>query len=275
MAKDTLYFRHDFNALSDPKIVKIRMNFGMEGYGVYFATLEILRAQDSCMQSLSELNANAFQMNFDSSKYAAIIKFCIDEKLFESDGSSYWSIRLCEDFFEMKEKSKQASNSARSRWEKKRNANALNPQSKGNAKENSIGEESIGEKSNSKPELGNPTPESVTSSFKKRCNLFIKVFNETRVIGGKPSKFKLNDKIEKSLKARLESYSPEEIIKALKIALSDPYHTENNWKHITPEFILRVDKLDKFLNQVNGTPVAAQQKAVYTGPVRNTINHAK
>ena len=43
MSKDAYYFSHDANARNDPKVVTLRLNMGWEGYGLYWALLEICR----------------------------------------------------------------------------------------------------------------------------------------------------------------------------------------------------------------------------------------
>jgi len=60
--------------------------------------------------------------------------------------------------------------------------------------------------------------------------------------------FRVTEKVKSSLKARLKDYSKEEILKAIELAHKDQYHLETNFKYLTPEFILRPDKLEKFLN---------------------------
>lgn len=72
---------------------------------------------------------------------------------------------------------------------------------------------------------------------------FINFFNS---VSGR--NFKSNEKIKSSLKARLKDYSKDEIKKAIVNAHNDTYHKETNYKYLTPEFILRPDKLDRFLN---------------------------
>ncbi len=41
--KDAFYFKHDSNARNDEKLLSVRMKYGMEGYGIYWALLEKLR----------------------------------------------------------------------------------------------------------------------------------------------------------------------------------------------------------------------------------------
>lgn len=42
-SKDKYYFSHDSNALSDPKILIMRADYGLEGYGLFWALLEMMR----------------------------------------------------------------------------------------------------------------------------------------------------------------------------------------------------------------------------------------
>jgi len=73
---------------------------------------------------------------------------------------------------------------------------------------------------------------------------FIKYFNSKA-----NRKFKATNNVKTKLKARLKDYSKEDIIQAIDNAHLDNYHKENNFKYLTPEFILRPDKLEKFINQ--------------------------
>ena len=42
MKKDTFYFSHDYNAHNDVKILYMRHQLGMEGYGIYWFLIESL-----------------------------------------------------------------------------------------------------------------------------------------------------------------------------------------------------------------------------------------
>lgn len=75
---------------------------------------------------------------------------------------------------------------------------------------------------------------------------FIKFFNSKA-----DRNFRVTEKIKTALKARLKEYSKTEILQAITNAHLDSYHIETDFKYLTPEFILRPDKLEKFLNQPN------------------------
>jgi uncharacterized phage protein (TIGR02220 family) len=72
---------------------------------------------------------------------------------------------------------------------------------------------------------------------------FITFFNSIR-----NTKYQATAKVKQCLKARCKEYSKEDIIVAIKNAHLDDYHKSTNFKYLTPEFILRTDKIEKFLN---------------------------
>ena len=76
---------------------------------------------------------------------------------------------------------------------------------------------------------------------------FIKNFNE---ITGKRIRIP-DDKFKRQFKARLkEGFTMKEILQAVENCSKDDYHKEHT-KYLTPEFITRADKLQKFLNNGN------------------------
>ena len=84
------------------------------------------------------------------------------------------------------------------------------------------------------------------------ANKFISYFNSKA-----NRNFKLTNKVKIALKARTKNYSNFDIKKAIDNAHLDKYHLETNFKYLTPEFILREEKLEKFINQ-NSTQNSSQ-----------------
>lgn len=107
-------------------------------------------------------------------------------------------------------------------------------------------------------------PESSTSSSPSIYNTFITRFNEVR-----KSNFRGNKKIQSSFEARLkEGFTVDDIILATKEAMGEQNHIEVNFKYITPEFMVRIDKLERFLNQAKskGTKIlTSKEKPDMTG----------
>jgi hypothetical protein len=85
--------------------------------------------------------------------------------------------------------------------------------------------------------------------FPVRENLFsdfILKFNKI-----KKSRFTAKDKkAERQYFARRkEGYTDENMLDALKTAMKDKFHIDNAFKYLTPEFITRSDKIERYLNQ--------------------------
>lgn len=131
--KDTIYFQHDFNARTDPKIIRLRKQHGWLGYGIYWAVLEILRENDGLLK-YNELIDMSFSLQINDELYESIINACINEySLFEKDSDgNVFSRRLCADIDHMKEKSANASASARKRWDDYKEKKAKREKSKSN-----------------------------------------------------------------------------------------------------------------------------------------------
>lgn len=73
---------------------------------------------------------------------------------------------------------------------------------------------------------------------------FIKEISSIRKID-----FKETNKTLISFTSRIkDGYSMKDMIKAFKNAMTDQYHIDSNFNHLTPEFITRADKLEKFAN---------------------------
>ena len=90
MPKDIFYFSHDSNARNDEKIVEIRMNFGWEGYGLYFAIIETLREQENYTYPSNAIAKLAFSFNIGVEKLKPIYEsFFSTGLLIEKDGVFY------------------------------------------------------------------------------------------------------------------------------------------------------------------------------------------
>lgn len=118
-----LYFSHDQNAMSDPKIMDLRGDYGIEGYGVYWGVIEAMSREPDLTMPLTERKAKALQVNmspsFDMMKF---IKDCIDYGLFKTDGDRFWSDSLIRRFGSIANTSKRNSAAAKKRWNKSGNS---------------------------------------------------------------------------------------------------------------------------------------------------------
>ena len=90
MKKNTYYFSHDYSAHNDFKILFLRQQLGIEGYGIYWFLIETLANADGILP-LKVIPALSMQMHTTEAKVEAVIK---NFELFEISENDFFSIRL-------------------------------------------------------------------------------------------------------------------------------------------------------------------------------------
>jgi uncharacterized phage protein (TIGR02220 family) len=89
-------------------------------------------------------------------------------------------------------------------------------------------------------------PTSTKSAIDFDFEKFLIFFNKTL---GKNHK-KINDTVKAKIKARLkEGYTKHDFQKAVENIAKEKYHIETQFKHATPEFISRADKLEMYIGK--------------------------
>ncbi|HDY89482.1 MAG TPA: DUF4373 domain-containing protein [bacterium] len=91
--KDAYYFSHDANARNDFKMLKVRRNLGIEGYGIYFCLVEMLRDQKDFCLPLESLVDIAYSLDTTEEKIHAVVH---DFNLFKIGENYFYSARLTE-----------------------------------------------------------------------------------------------------------------------------------------------------------------------------------
>ena len=133
------YFSHDSNARNSDKLMKVRMDLGAEGYGIFFMLIERLREEEG-YKSTIDYDTLAFDLRVDAEKVKQVVenydlfKFTEDGKYFYSD--SFNERMEMMDIRAQQRKSK-AKKAAEARWNKQSedtsNAQALPKQCSSNA----------------------------------------------------------------------------------------------------------------------------------------------
>jgi hypothetical protein len=81
------WFKHDSYASNDPKLEKLRIRHGVEGYGLYFYCLELIAREISSKKYTFELEHDseliAFNLKMDSKKVEEILLYCVNQNLFQ------------------------------------------------------------------------------------------------------------------------------------------------------------------------------------------------
>ena len=87
--KESFYFSHDSNARNDVKIIKLRRQLGIEGYGIYWCLIEMLRDAPGNKLPIESIDDIAFSINCSKEKVEAVIRnydlFVIEDETFFSD----------------------------------------------------------------------------------------------------------------------------------------------------------------------------------------------
>ena len=89
--KDAYYFSHDSNARNDQRLMKLRMKYGPEGYGMYFMIIEILRDTENYTLHISDVESICFDIRSENDKVLDLLK---NYNLFEFEGDFFYSKSL-------------------------------------------------------------------------------------------------------------------------------------------------------------------------------------
>lgn len=89
--KDAFYFPHFCNARNDRKVKRVIKQHGIQGYGIYFMLLEVLREQTDYMYPFADVDLLADEFGVDEQTLLSVIN---DSELFQIDGDSFYSTNL-------------------------------------------------------------------------------------------------------------------------------------------------------------------------------------
>lgn len=92
------WFMHDSNANQDAKLKKLKMQYGLEGYGLYWYCLELICSDISAEKYTFELEHDAEIIAHDTGlsveKVSVIMQAMVELGLFESDGGYITCLKL-------------------------------------------------------------------------------------------------------------------------------------------------------------------------------------
>jgi hypothetical protein len=92
--KEAYYFSHDTNARNDEKILCLRADYGITGYGAFWILIEMMFENQDTQLSHKHVKGIAYSLNMEVELLTNIINSCIEYGLFVSDGDNFWSESL-------------------------------------------------------------------------------------------------------------------------------------------------------------------------------------
>jgi hypothetical protein len=116
MKRNTYYFPHDINAHRDPKCAALINDFGFEGYGLFWALIEILHEQDDGkLEKFPKIYEGlAFQLKIDKEKITKLIEAMLKSyNLLHEDEKYIWSNRVSKNLEERRKKYEKKSQAGR------------------------------------------------------------------------------------------------------------------------------------------------------------------
>lgn len=192
MAKETFYFSHDSNALTDTKILNMRADYGLEGYGLYWAIIEMMRNEEDYKLSLDKNTYRAIKTltntEIDIEKY---IRDCLDDyELFKEENGKFYSSSLLKRMQKKDEKSAIAREKAYKRW----NSNATAIQKQCNINANKV-KENKENKNKEKNTFAAPTLDEIKNYISEKglkvdAQKFYNYFSEGNWVDSKGNKVK-------------------------------------------------------------------------------------
>ena len=94
MAKDTFWFKHDYNARNDEKILELRSEHGVEAYGIYWMIVETMADNDNGGVKASLIGGLSHGYGVLKGRLTEIIECCLLVGLFHEKDGYYFSNRM-------------------------------------------------------------------------------------------------------------------------------------------------------------------------------------
>jgi hypothetical protein len=110
---NSFYFTHDYNAANDSKILFLRQQLGMEGYGIFWFIVEQL-AQSGGFLPIKITPVLSMQMQVTEAKVRSVIN---DYELFDIVDENFYSQRLNKHLQIRKQLSESGKKGAKNRWQ--------------------------------------------------------------------------------------------------------------------------------------------------------------
>lgn len=244
MAKETYYFSHDSNALTDTKILNMRADYGLEGYGLYWAIIEMMRNEEDYKL---EVNKNTYRAiktltntTIDVEKF---IKDCIEDyELFEQKEETFYSKSLLKRMEVKEKKSAVAREKAQKRWNS--NATVMQQQCSSNA---------------------NKVKKSKVNKNKEKENKIKEIYNTN--CPKLPQVQKITDKRRTAIDKFTEEFTEEQFEQICKIANSTDFligKNEKKWK-ADFDFLMRIDKATNVLEGKYGSGTLTAEEEFLNG----------
>ena len=94
MTRNTFWFRHDYSARNDEKILALRALHGNEAYGIFWMLVEYMAESSTGWISMTSMTGLAIGLGVEAEKLNAVVGECIKLELFVEKDGRFTSMRL-------------------------------------------------------------------------------------------------------------------------------------------------------------------------------------
>lgn len=122
MAKDSFWFKHDYNARNDEKILELLSEHGAEAYGIYWMIVETMAENDNGGVKASLMGGLSHGFRVAKIRLIEVIDCCVKVGLFYEKEGFYFSNRMLKHKEERKFFSDKGKEGAELKWKKHRGA---------------------------------------------------------------------------------------------------------------------------------------------------------
>ena len=92
--KETFYFRHDYNARNDERILELRARYGHEGYAIFWYLVESMAESTDGYLNRGAIAGLAIGLGVEKEKLTGLINLCIKLGLFGREKDKFFSHRI-------------------------------------------------------------------------------------------------------------------------------------------------------------------------------------
>jgi uncharacterized phage protein (TIGR02220 family) len=114
--KDAYFFKHDSNARNDPRMIRLRRRHAWEGYGLYWALIEMLRDESDYRIASDQLDD--LQHEWRAPNLPDVVQTCIEIGLLQHENNRIGSPALDRRMEKLAEKREKGRQAALRRWGK-------------------------------------------------------------------------------------------------------------------------------------------------------------
>lgn len=120
------WFKHDYSARNDEKILELRAEYGWKGYGLFFALIESMCETETGCIDIDRIGGLCVALGVPKDELLGFIEYCLEVELFyEDDDGLIKNKRVIEHLDHMNTLKEAGKKGANKRWKRNNNRGAI------------------------------------------------------------------------------------------------------------------------------------------------------